>query len=246
MANLFRNPLVLAETVVGSMVDQRSVVLYKQDKFEDVKKEIEKEIGFAEGTGLYPTVQDFVMKRKLEELFTGTKIPYVSDINGFNMWGISYQDATVNIESDLCDHPIETGQVITDASIIQPISAEVNIVMPTAFYTVIYEEISKYYKEKKKIILLTKFGVYPDMVVSAMPYKLERGTVDRAVITLKLRQIMEVEPDYETVDIAENGITQSEAGNLDDSSTEVLSQKGYTTTLGESFSNSLEATNGQN
>ena len=28
MGSIFRNPLVLAETVVGSVIDQRSVILY--------------------------------------------------------------------------------------------------------------------------------------------------------------------------------------------------------------------------
>lgn len=245
MANLFKNPLVLAETVVGSVVDQRSVVLYEQEEFTDIKSEIMSDLlSWADGTILYPTVQDFVQKRTLKELFTGMKIPYVSEINGFNVWGISYQDVSVSIESDLCDHPIETGQVITDASIIQPVSAELNIVMPTAFYTAIFEEVSKYYREKKKIILLTKFGVYSNMVISAMPYRLEHGTVDRPVIALKLRQIMEVQPEYEEMDIAEQGISETEARVMDDSDTEVLNQKRYSTAIGDAVKRSMEASNG--
>ncbi|MBP5789234.1 MAG: hypothetical protein J6W29_03265 [Neisseriaceae bacterium] len=245
MANLFKNPLVLAETIVGSVIDQRSVVLYEQEEFTDIKSEILSDLlSRADGTILYPTVQDFVQKRTLKELFTGMKIPYVSEINGFNVWGISYQDVSVNIESDLCDHPIETGQVVTDAAIIQPVSAELNIVMPTAFYTAIFEEVAKYYREKKKIILLTKFGVYSNMVISAMPYRLEHGTVDRPVIALKLRQIMEVYPEYEKMDIAEGGISDTEARVMDDSDTAILNQKRYTSTVGESLRKSLEATNG--
>jgi len=245
MANLFKNPLVLAETVVGSVIDQRSVVLYKQEDFKDIKSELMSELlTRTDNAAIFPTVQDYVQKQTLEELFTGTKVRYLSEINGFNMWGISYQDAAVDISSDLCDHPIETGQVITDASIINPISAELNIVMPTAFYTAIYEEVLRYYKEKKKIILLTKFGVYSDMVISAMPYKLEHGTVDRPVINLRLRQIMEVKPTYESVDIAENGISETEARVMDDTDTAVLNQKRYTTTLGQAVSRSLEARNG--
>ena len=245
MANLFKNPLVLAETIVGSVIDQRSVVLYEQEEFTDIKSEILSDLlSRADGTILYPTVQDFVQKRTLKELFTGMKIPYVSEINGFNVWGISYQDVSVNIESDLCDHPIETGQVVTDAAIIQPVSAELNIVMPTAFYTAIFEEVAKYYREKKKIILLTKFGVYSNMVISAMPYRLEHGTVDRPVIALKLRQIMEVYPEYEKMDIAEGGISDTEARVMDDSDTAILNQKRYTSTVGDSLRKSLEATNG--
>ena len=245
MANVFKNPLVLAETVVGSVIDQRAVVLYKQEDFKDIKSELFSEmLNRADGTILYPTVQDYVQKQTLEELFTGVKVKYLSEINGFNMWGISYQDVNVDISSDLCDHPIETGQVITDASIINPVSAELNIVMPTAFYTTIFEEVMNYYKEKKKIVMLTKFGVYSDMVISAMPYKLEHGTVDRPVIALRLRQIMEVQPTYETVDITEKGIGESDARVMDDTDTEILNQKRYSTTLGEAVSRSLEAQNG--
>ena len=244
MANVFKNPLVLAETVVGSVIDQRAVVLYKQEDFDVIKKRIESELRPIEGSILYPTVQDYVQKQTLEELFTGVKVKYLSEINGFNMWGISYQDVNVDISSDLCDHPIETGQVITDASIINPVSAELNIVMPTAFYTTIFEEVMNYYKEKKKIVMLTKFGVYSDMVISAMPYKLEHGTVDRPVIALRLRQIMEVQPTYETVDITEKGIGESDARVMDDTDTAILNQKRYSTTLGEAASRSLEARNG--
>lgn len=244
MANVFKNPLVLAETVVGSVIDQRAVVLYKQEDFDVIKKRIESELRPIEGSILYPTVQDYVQKQALEELFTGVKVKYLSEINGFNMWGISYQDVNVDISSDLCDHPIETGQVITDASIINPVSAELNIVMPTAFYTTIFEEVMNYYKEKKKIVMLTKFGVYSDMVISAMPYKLEHGTVDRPVIALRLRQIMEVQPTYETVDITEKGIGESDARVMDDTDTAILNQKRYSTTLGEAVSRSLEARNG--
>lgn len=245
MANLFKNPLVLAESVVGSVVDQRSVVLYEQQDFVDIKSELMSELLIAsDGTVFYPTVQDLVAKGTLKELFTGMRIPYVSDVNGFNVWGISYQDASVDISSDLCDHPIETGQVITDASIINPVSAEVGIVMPTAFYTAIYEEVSRYYREKKKIVLLTKFGVYNNMVISAMPYKLEHGTVDRPVITLKLRQIMEVSPTYESYEVGENGISQAETRVMDDSDTAILSQKQYSTTLGNAVTRSMEAMNG--
>ena len=86
MANVFKNPLVIAETVVGSLIDQRSVVLYEQQDFGESKTELEQ---MFEGTMLEATITDFINKRALKELFTGTEIPYLSEINGFNMWGIS-------------------------------------------------------------------------------------------------------------------------------------------------------------
>lgn len=183
MANFFKNPLVLAETVVGSLTDQRSLVLYEQP---------ETKISNDEATDLLSLVD----KRQLVELFTGIGVPYISKINGFNMYGISYIKGDVDISSDLCDHPTETGSVITDNAIINPISIKIEVAMPTALYTRIYAQMVKYYQQKKFIIVQTKFAMYRNMVIQNMPYKLDNSTVDRPVIELSLRQVMEVQPQY--------------------------------------------------
>ena len=183
MANFFKNPLVLAETVVGSLTDQRSLVLYEQP---------ETKISNDEATDLLSLVD----KRQLVELFTGIGVPYISKINGFNMYGISYIKGDVDISSDLCDHPTETGSIITDNAIINPISIKIEVAMPTALYTRIYAQIVKYYQQKKFIIVQTKFAMYRNMVIQNMPYKLDNSTVDRPVIELLLRQVMEVQPQY--------------------------------------------------
>lgn len=183
MANFFKNPLVLAETVVGSLTDQRSLVLYEQP---------ETKISNDEATDLLSLVD----KRQLVELFTGIGVPYISKINGFNMYGISYIKGDVDISSDLCDHPTETGSIITDNAIINPISIKIEVAMPTALYTRIYAQMVKYYQQKKFIIVQTKFAMYRNMVIQNMPYKLDNSTVDRPVIELSLRQVMEVQPQY--------------------------------------------------
>lgn len=187
MANFFKNPLVLAETVVGSLVDQRSLVLYEQPEtidFGTVTNSIEN------------AIYELVDRNSLRELFTGIEIKYVSQINGFNMYGISYVEGSVDISSDLCDHPTETGSVITDNAIVNPISMKVHVAMPTALYTRIYTQMVKYFQEKKFILVQTKFAMYRNMVIQAMPYKLENGTIDRPIIELSLRQVMEVQPQY--------------------------------------------------
>ena len=187
MANFFKNPLVLAETVVGSIIDQRALVLYEQPEkidFTISSNEIEN------------AIYELVDKNSLRELFTGIEIKYLSEINGFNMYGISYIQGDIDISSDLCDHPTETGSVITDNAIINPISMKVQVAMPTALYTRIYSQMVKYFQEKKFILVQTKFAMYRNMVIQAMPYKLENATVDRPVIEISLRQVMEVSPQY--------------------------------------------------
>ena len=195
MANFFKNPLVLAETVVGSLVDTRALVLYEQPTdidFSSMTDDTEKEL------------LALVDKRALKELFTGIGVPYLSEINGFNMYGISYVSGDINISSDLCEHPTETGSVVTDNAIINPISMKIQVAMPTALYTRIYAQIARYFKDKTYILVQTKFAMYKNMVVQSMPYKLDNSTVDRPIIELELRQVMEVSPQY--VDAVNTGV----------------------------------------
>ena len=247
MANVFSNPLVLAETVAGAVIDQRSVILYSQIKFDEAKKEIIDEKTNAanawmeenlDTSAFRPTIEDFVKKQQLKELFTGKEFSYLTDITGFTAWGISYMNAEVDISSQLCDHPIETGAVITDAAIRNPVSAKVEIVMPTAFYEKLYKQIYDYYENKTPLMLLTKFALYQNLVITDMPYKLEHNSVDRPSIILNLREVMEVVPEYEDMPANYNegkGITEERALTSDDTNMEVIGQKRYITSEIESL-----------
>ena len=224
MANFFKNPLVLAETVVGSLVDQRALVLYEQPE----------KIDFTTVTNsLENALYELVDKNALKELFTGIEIKYLSKINGFNMYGVSYVQGDVDISSDLCDHPTETGSVITDNAIINPITIKVQVAMPTALYTRIYAQMVKYFQEKKFILVQTKFAMYRNMVIQAMPYKLENATVDRPVVELSLRQVMEVAPQYTNATQDTGGSIQN-ALDPDDNDTRDLGRK-TSKVIGEVF-----------
>lgn len=238
MDRLFTNPLVVAETVVGSLIDQRAVVLYQQPDFEQDKNDLESRLlnalsSAASGTFLAPTVEDFVAKRKLVELFTGVGIPVLSSINGFNMWGVTYQAASLEISSDMCEHPIENGTVITDASVLRPITAEVGLIMPTALYTKIYRTIQEYYENKKKIQMLTKFGLIKNMVISSMPYKLDASNVDRPTINITLHQISEVEAQYRQYEGSLNNLIEQDKSRQFDDTSSVNVGRLYTDTVSD-------------
>lgn len=195
----------MAETVVGAIADTRALVLYEQPE----------DIDFGSLSDAEKDLVALVDKRELKELFTGIGVPYLSKINGFNMYGISYVDGNIDIDSDLCDHPTETGSIITDNAIINPISMKIQVAMPTGLYTRIYAQMIKYYQQKQFILVQTKFAMYRNMVIQAMPYKIDNATVDRPIVELTLRQIMEATPQY----IASTGITnakQSEDNNTID------------------------------
>lgn len=186
----------LAQTVVGTMLDQRAVVLYKQPN-DYVKKEIKNSSSvFISNL----TEQLWGRQFEYEELFAGLASQLGSDIltrianvAGANPYGITYMSSKVDVESDLCEHPVEDGTIITDASIVLPVTAEVVVAMPTFFAERIYVQMYDLYKKKEdKIILQTKYGIYDNLVLQNMNYEIEHATVDRTIFTLSLKEVKEV------------------------------------------------------
>lgn len=190
--------LSLTQTAIGTLLDQRAVVLYKQPQEETDNWFLRNVATELWGNAL-----------KYEELFSGLlgdlgAISTIANVSGTNPYGITYIDAKVSIESELCDHPVEDGSVITDMSIKTPVSAIVTVAMPTFFAEKIYNQMYKMYDTKKdKIILQTKYGLYKNMVLQNMEYELEHDTVDRTKFILTLREIVEVKSYNEFNQIAD-------------------------------------------
>lgn len=232
--SIFGNPLVLMQTTVGSLLEQRAVVLYQQtDDYPPTVQDIEankdamrdgdsgklsteywEEITRANANEI---VGYLVQKNKLKELFTGIEVPYLDRLNGFNVLGVSYLDGKVEISSDIAEHPLEDGTKITDTSIRNPITAEVRIVMPRMLYTRVYQQIYEYYTRKQKIMLKTKFGMIKNLVIAAMPYELKPEEIDRPVITLSLREIIEVGTEFVMSEFS--GRMTAEAADVDTENT---------------------------
>lgn len=220
MANIFKNPLVLAETVVGSIIDLRNVVLWEQPAvdIEQMASALNVSVADLDSNKI---LEDMIAANQLKELFTGFGIGELSKINGMNVYGISYINAQVNQTSDLCTHPVESGGVITDNAIINPLKATVNIAMPTFYYTRIYDNMLDFYRGKRKIMLQTKFGFYKNLVLVAMPHTLDNKDVDRVPIKLELQEVIEITP----TKIYDETITSNNAQNPEDSDTKNLGQQ---------------------
>lgn len=230
MANIFKNPLVLAETVVGSIIDQRNVVLWEQPAVDIEQLASSLNVTVAE---LDPNkiLEEMIAANQLTELFTGFGMGELSKINGHNAYGISYISASVNQTSDLCTHPVESGGVITDNAIINPLKVTVNIAMPTFYYTRIYDNMLAYYTGKRKIMVQTKFGFYKNLVLVSMPHTLDNKDVDRVPIKLELQEVIEINP----TKIYDETILANNARNPEDSDTRNLGQQKPTENTYESL-----------
>ena len=205
----------LTQTAVGTLLDQRAIVLYKQPPVIAGASSIIGKAWAAVSNELWGKGAGY------EELFSGLLssvgvLATAINVTGTNPYGITYISAKVNIESDLCDHPLESGAVVTDASIILPVSAEVTVAMPTFFAERIYEQIKGAYLNKDpKIILQTKYGLYKNMILKNIEYELEKGTVDRTQFVLSLREIQEVKTYNEFNVFGEETETASDVSTVD-------------------------------
>lgn len=175
----------LAQTVVGTLLDQRAIVLYAQPEVTAGALAYNRTLLDIGGLG----VQGY------QELFSGLLgeagiVGTTANQLGVNPYGITYIDAKVNLESDLMEHPTEIGVDMTDTAIRKPTTAEVTVAMPTHFANEIYESMQRYFGNgSKQIILQTKYGVYTNMVLKDISYELVRDKIDRTVFTLSLREI---------------------------------------------------------
>ena len=97
--------------------------------------------------------------------------------------------ANVRENSRLLDHPIETGQVITDYSIVLPIEIEIPIIMEAIYYADTYQQIRSLYLSKELLTVQTLTENYSNMVIAEMPHAETPEMFDAVSLLLKFREI---------------------------------------------------------
>lgn len=106
-------------------------------------------------------------------------------------------NARVSERSQMLDHPIETGQLITDYSIVLPIEIEIAFIVESVFYQSMYQQIRALFKNKQLLTVQTSTGNYGNMVIADMPHEERPDLYDALPISLRFRQVQLV-PDPST------------------------------------------------
>lgn len=106
-------------------------------------------------------------------------------------------NADVKEDSSLFDHPIETGQLITDYAIILPTEITLDLIVEQPYYRATYQLIKGLYVTKQLLIVQTNADNYPNMVIVSMPHRERPEFFDGLPITLRFRQVQLV-PDPST------------------------------------------------
>lgn len=103
--------------------------------------------------------------------------------------------ASVYEAADLMEHPLETGAVITDHIVHQPVEIELPVVcVGAAAYRATHAAVRGAYLSGQRLTVTTRTGSYPDMVIADMPHEETAQQFDAISIRIRLREARFVTP----------------------------------------------------
>ena len=113
-------------------------------------------------------------------------------------------------KAKVMEHPVETGIVITDHDIFEPIEIELSMMIQgiTSLISLIegnvnaksvYAQIQSLYSSGALLTVQTNTATYSNMIIEAMPHEESPEYYDAIPISIKLRQVQFVTAQYETL-----------------------------------------------
>lgn len=97
------------------------------------------------------------------------------------------------------EHPLEDGSSIVDHKIILPIEVELSMVVQSADFRSVYDQIKRYYLGAELLSVQTRTGVYNSMVIQGMPHDETPDFYDTISIALKLKEVKLVTAQFGTL-----------------------------------------------
>lgn len=98
--------------------------------------------------------------------------------------------AAVKETAKLMRHPVESGATITDFKVINPITIDLPLVLKSETYVDTYYQIKGVFLGNNTISVQTNTGLYPNMLISAMPHEENPEHFDTITLTLKLEEVL--------------------------------------------------------
>lgn len=120
--------------------------------------------------------------------------------------------------SQLMEHPLETGSTIVDHAVVLPIEIEMALLVVSDNFRDVYQQIRQAWLSKEKFTIQTKTGSYPDMVIMSIPHDETPEMFDAIAMAVKFKEAKFVEPQFES-------LPPSAVKNKSDSDTKNAGQK---------------------
>lgn len=105
-------------------------------------------------------------------------------------------DLDVSETSKIMEHPIESGVVIADHKVINPVELTLRLTMPVYEYEPILRELREYWTQSTKLTVQSKAYTYTNMVICDIPHSETPRNVSRLSFNVRMKQALEVFPQY--------------------------------------------------
>jgi hypothetical protein len=102
--------------------------------------------------------------------------------------------ATVRETSRVMEHPVETGVMLADHHVINPVEIDIPLVVKAPFYAATYTQIRQAFVAATLLSVKTRVGTYSNMIIADMPHEEDADMYDAITIGLHLRQVQYASP----------------------------------------------------
>jgi len=136
----------------------------------------------------------------------------ITDENGAQLFSLARSmRAAMNRSSDLCEHPLETGNKIADFKIIKPNVAQLTMFIPGDAYGTVYKDIEQAYVSSASLIVQTRASSFANMVITDMPHDEAPDLGDVVAVTLTLKEVIWFTSSVETMPAKEVAVSSKSA-----------------------------------
>lgn len=98
--------------------------------------------------------------------------------------------ASIKETSKPMEHPVETGVIITDHKVLQPVEIELPLICGGDNYRDVYQQIRDLYRNSALLVVQTKTDSYANMIITDMPHEEDPALYDAIPIALKLKEVL--------------------------------------------------------
>lgn len=143
-------------------------------------------------------------------------------LTGNIIFSTAIMSCNVIEDSELMEHPVESGFKITDNKVFNPVEIDIRLTLPTYAYQDVYKELRELYEKSPKLRIKTRGRFYNNMVLQGIPHEEKPENYDRIVFDLHFKEVRIVEPKYiklpeSQLKNPENSDTQKLGNNVTDS-----------------------------
>lgn len=100
--------------------------------------------------------------------------------------------AAIKQTSRPMEHPLETGAIITDHKIVNPVEIDLSLICDSTDYRSVYSQARDLFRNSALLSVQTRTAIYGNMIITDMPHEETPELYDAIPIMLRLKEVVQV------------------------------------------------------